>query len=120
MMFMKLITTIVTAFAVLFLAGCSKSGNPSAATPSVVYPTDAATVTPESGYMLMFTSSRTSISYYVRRLANEDVSKMPEASVIKGEGASVVFVPIKDGKIVDADPTDRAELGTKIPPGMLR
>jgi len=117
---MKLLTTIVAAFAVLLLASCSKKDSHSAADAKIAYPTDAATVTSNATFMPVFKSGRTGISYYVRRLSSEEVSKMPETFVIKGENASVIFVPIKDGKIVDADSSDRAELGNKIPPGMFQ
>lgn len=117
---MKLITTIVAAFSILLLASCSKSDSHSAGD-SVTYPTDAAVVTASSSpYMVVFKSEQTGIAYYARRLPSEDISKMPEASVIKRGTNAVVFVPIKDGKVVEADSSDRAQVEDKIPQGMLQ
>jgi hypothetical protein len=45
---------------------------------------------------------------------------MPEASVVKSGTNAVLCVPVKDGKVVDPDSGDRAELENKIPPGMLK
>ena len=120
-MIMKMIPAITTLMAVLLFAGCSKSGSgtPSASASSA-YPKDAASVTSDPAFKLAFKSDQTGISYYLRRLAKEEVSKMPEDFVITGETASLVFVPIKDGKIVDAPLSDRAALGYKIPEEMLK
>jgi len=120
-MIMKMIPAITTLLAVLLFAGCSKSdsGTPSSSRSSA-YPKDAASVTSDSAFKLAFNSDQTGISYYLRRLAKDEVSKMPEDFVITGETASLVFVPIKDGKIVDAPLSDRAALGYKIPEEMLK
>jgi major membrane immunogen (membrane-anchored lipoprotein) len=117
---MKMTSTITTLIAVLLFAGCSKSdsGTP-AASASSAYPKDAASVMSGTAYKLVFKSDQTGISYYLRRLAKDEVSKMPEDFVITGETVSLVFVPIKDGKIVDAPLSDRAALGYKVPEEML-
>jgi len=115
---MKLIPTIVAAFAVLFLASCSKTDGQTSDKP-LTYPTDATVVTSDGSFMLVYKSGQTGKSYYVHRLSSADVSKMPEASVVKKGTNAVVLVPIKDGKIVDVDASDRAEVESKIPPGML-
>jgi hypothetical protein len=116
---MKYITTIVAAFAVLLLTSCSKSGS-QPVTESVTYPTDPAAVTSNSSFMLVYKSDRSGITYYARRLPSADISKMPEASVVKSGTNAVLCVPVKDGKVVDPDSGDRAELENKIPPGMLK
>src|SRR4051812_39516540 len=114
---MKLITTIVAAFAVLLLAGCSKKDAPAAA--SVTYPTDPAALTSNTSFLVVYKSDRTGKTFYARRLSSEDASKLPEVSVIKKGTNAVLFVPLKDGKIVDVDASDRSEVEGKIPPGML-
>jgi major membrane immunogen (membrane-anchored lipoprotein) len=120
-MIMKLITATTTLLAVLLFAGCSKSDNGSpSASASSVYPKDAASVTSDTTYKLAFKSDQTGISYYLRRLAMDEVGKMPEDFVITSETVSLVFVPIKDGKIVDAPLSDRAALAYKIPAEMLK
>lgn len=77
-------------------------------------------VTADSNFKFAFKSDKTGISYYLRRLAKDEASKMPEDFVIAGENVSLIFVPIKDGKIVDAPLSDRAALGYQIPPEMLK
>ena len=120
-MIMKLIPATITLLAILLFTGCSKSDNGSpSASASSAYPKDAASVTSDSAYKLAFKSDDTGISYYLRRLAKDEVSKMPEDFVITSETTSLVFVPIKDGKIVDAPLSDRAALGYKIPAEMLK
>src|SRR3954454_17210325 len=91
---MKSITTIVAALAVLLLASCSKSDSEQDA-PPVTYPTDAAAVTNDSAYFILFKSDRSGKSYYARRLPSADVSKMPEASVIKSGTNAVLVVGVK-------------------------
>jgi hypothetical protein len=118
-MIMKMISAITTLLAVLLFAGCSKSDNP-ASSASNAYPKDAASVTSDPAFKLAFKSEQTGISYFLRRLAKDEVSKMPEDFVIAGETVSLVFVPIKDGKIVDAPLSDRAALGYKIPQEFLK
>ena len=115
-----MIPTITALLAVLLFAGCSKSdsGTPSSGESSA-YPKDAASVTSNPAFKLAFTSDQTGISYYLRRLATNETSLMPEDFVIAGETASLVFVPIKDGKVVDAPLSDRVAIGYKIPDGML-
>ncbi len=117
---MKLIRAITLLIALLF-AGCSKSdsGSPSSSASSA-YPKEAASVTSDPAYKFAFKSDETGISYYLRRLAKDEVGKMPDDFVITSETFSLVFVPIKDGKIVDAPLSDRAALGYKIPPELLK
>jgi hypothetical protein len=119
-MIMKMIPAITTLLAVLLFAGCSKSDGPAPAPAPSAYPKDAASVTSDPAFKLAFKSDQTGISYFLRRLAKDEVSKMPEDFVIAGETVSLVFVPIKDGKIVDAPLSDRAALGYKIPQEMLK
>jgi hypothetical protein len=117
---MKLLP-IITALAVLLFAGCSKSDSTSSSTAkSSAYPKDVASVTSNPSFKFAFKSDQTGISYYLRRLAKDEASKMPEDFVITGENASLIFVPIKDGEIVDAPLADRASLGYKIPEEMLK
>jgi hypothetical protein len=115
---MKFITTIVAAFTVLLLASCSKTEVQVA--PPVNYPTDVAAVTNEPAYFILFKSDRSGKTYYARRLPSADASKMPEASVIKSGTNAVLFVAVKDGKIADPDASERAEVESKVPPGMLK
>ena len=115
---MKFITRIVAAFAVLLLASCSKTEVQVA--PPVTYPTDPAAVTSDPAYFLLFKSDRSGKTYYARRLPSQDVSKMPEASVIKSGTNAVLFVGVKDGKIADPDASERGEVESKVPPGMLK
>ena len=115
---MKMIPAITTLLAFLLFAGCSRSENGKPSTSA--YPKDAVSVTSNPDFKLAFKSDQTGISYYLRRLAKAEVSQMPEDFVISGETVSLVFVPIKDGKIVDAPLSDRAALGYKIPEEMLK
>jgi len=115
------IPSLIVITAALLISGCSKSGSAGIASSSAsAYPKEAAAVVSDSNYKLAFTSDQTGISYYLRRLAPDEAGKMPDDFVIKGENASLVFVPIKDGKIVDAPLEDRAALGYKIPEEMLK
>jgi hypothetical protein len=113
-MIVKILLAITTLLTVLLFTGCSKSGSgkPSSST-SGAYPKDAASVTSDPTFKLAFKSDQTGISYYLRRLAKDEVGRMPDDFVITGESASLVFLPIKDGKIVDAPLSDRAALGYK-------
>jgi hypothetical protein len=115
---MKFITRIVAAFAVLLLASCSKTETQVA--PPVTYPTDVTTVTNDPAYFVLFKSDRSGKTYYARRLPGADVSKMPEASVIKSGTNAVLFIGVKDGKIADPDASERSEVESKVPPGMLK
>lgn len=120
-MIMKLIAAITTLLTALLLAGCSKTESSSSSPGmSSAYPKDAASVTSAAGFKLAFKSGQTGISYYLRRLAKNEVSKMPEDFVITSENVSLIFVPIKDGKIVDSTLSDRVALRYEIPPEMLQ
>ncbi len=105
----------------LLLSGCSKSETVSQSTNARnAYPKEAAAVESDPLFKLAFKSEQTGISYFLKRLSKDETIKMPEDFVIKGENASLVFVPIKDGKIVDAPLSDRVALGYKIPEDMLK
>ena len=121
MMIMKLIATITATLTALLIAGCSKTeSSPSSSNAGSAYPKDAASVTSNPGFKFAFKSDQTGISYYLRRLTADEISKMPDDNVIKGENASLLYVPIKDDKIIDAPLSDRVALVYKIPPEMLK
>jgi len=113
--------SLILITAALLISGCSKNEHAgSTASTASAYPKDAASVTADPNYKLAFKSDETGISYYLRRLTKDEAGKMPEDFVITGENVSLVFVPIKDGKIVDAPLGDRAALGYKIPEDMMK
>ena len=119
---MKIIPVTTTLFAALLLAGCSKSdsGVPSS-TSSSAYPTDASAVTSDPAYKRGCFSALTGATYYVRRLAKDEVATMPKNCVISDETTSVLVVPIKDGEIVDfGGPARFAEFFSRTPEEMLK
>lgn len=123
---MKLTATITASLAALLVAGCTKTGSsPSSAGTSAsdstnIFPKYAALVTTDAKYKLAFKSEQTGISYYIRQLTKDEVSKTPDEFVINGKNGSLMFVPIKNKTIVDAPLTDRVALAYKIPPEMLK
>ena len=96
-------------------SACSKSR---VGTHKSSFPKSAQEVIQDARYRNVFTSD-SGISYYIRKLAADEVAKMPEDNVITGEKSSLLYVPIKGGQIVVAPLADRMALGYKIPNDMM-
>lgn len=109
----KQITYIIICIASLIMASCTNENTGSA------YPKDASSVTSNKEFILAFESKETGNSYYLRRLAENEVEQMPEDYIIEGEYVSILFVPIKNGEIVEAPLADRIALGYNIPDNLL-
>src|SRR5262245_40281390 len=118
---MRLTCPLLVAALTVVALGCSEGAGTaeSVATPAVpqaaAYPADAAEVTADSRYTLEYRGSESGIAYYVRSISAEEAAAFPEDYVVESESesesTSYVFVPIKDGAIVDAPLADRIGLG---------
>lgn len=98
------------------LAACdvTSTGEPAAAPKVSLFPRSAGEVTADSRWEMRYEGKATKIQYFVRTVSNDEAEQMPDTNLFKGDAQSWVFVPIKDGKIVEAPMSDVIGLGYAI------
>ncbi len=89
------------------LTGCSENPSQEENDAQVFpYPKTPADIQADDTYKLYYTGEKSGVQYYLKEIGNEELEQYSDDdpvhdTVLSGEEKSWVFVPVKDGKIVE-------------------